>query len=127
MWQFPIVLAVAVGGSLGALARHVMSPWVLNRFPLGTLAANLTGCLLIGLIVGSLHHRAWLTRELQAFLVIGFLGSLTTFSTFGYQTVALLLDGHRGMAALNLLANVALGFVLVWAGIEGGRLLTASR
>jgi len=120
-----VLLAVACGGSCGALVRYALSGWEVKKFPMGTLAVNVAGCLLIGLIVGSLHHRDWLSPAARHFLVIGCLGSLTTFSTFGYQSVQLLVDGDYGLAGLNVLTNLCVGFAAVAAGLWLGGLMTA--
>lgn len=117
------LLAVAGGGACGAILRYGISGWLVRRFPAGTLAANLAGCLLIGLIVGSLHHREWLSPNGRHFLIMGLLGSLTTFSTFGYQSVQLYLDGDVVLAALNVLSNVVIGFAAVAVGLWIGGLL----
>lgn len=121
-----VLLAVAGGGAAGALVRYALSGWLVKRFPMGTLAVNLAGCLLIGLLVGAMHHRDWLSPVARHFLIMGFLGSLTTFSTFGYQSVQLYMDGDVRLAALNVLTNVCIGFAAVAAGLWlGGRLVTA--
>lgn len=112
-----VLLAVAAGGSLGALLRYSLSGWMVKRFPMGTLAVNVAGCLLIGLIVGSLQHRDWLSPAWRHFLIMGLLGSLTTFSTFGYQSIELAWDGEYLLAALNVLTNVLIGFAAVAVGL----------
>ncbi len=126
MERVTVLLAVACGGASGALVRYALSGWMLKRFPLGTLAVNLAGCLLIGLIVGSLQHRDWLSPTARHFLVMGGLGSLTTFSTFGYQSVELWVDGDYGLAGLNVLMNVCVGFAAVAMGLWLGGLMSAS-
>jgi len=115
--RFLVLLAVAGGGAIGALLRYSLSTWEVRRFPLGTLAVNVAGCLLIGLIVGSLQHRDWLPPAGRHFLIAGLCGSLTTFSTFGYQTVELTWDGEYVLAALNVLTNVIVGFAAVALGL----------
>lgn len=115
--RITVLLAVAGGGSIGALLRYSLSGWVVKKFPLGTLAVNVAGCLLIGLIVGSLQEKDWLSPAWRHFLIIGLLGSLTTFSTFGYQSVELVYDGDYGLAALNVLGNVIVGFAAVALGL----------
>lgn len=121
--RIAVLLAVACGGSVGALLRYSLSGWVVKRFPLGTLAVNVAGCLLIGLIVGSLQHQNWLSPAWRHFLVMGVLGSLTTFSTFGYQSVELATEGAYSLAALNVLANLVIGLAAVVLGLTVARLL----
>jgi fluoride exporter len=115
--RITILLAVAGGGSVGALLRFALSGWYAKKFPLGTLTVNVAGCLAIGLIVGSLAEKNWLSPAWRQFLVMGLLGSLTTFSTFGYQCVELYLDGHYGLAALNVLSNLVIGLAAVACGL----------
>ncbi len=126
MERVTVLLAVACGGACGALVRYALSDWMLKRFPLGTLAVNVAGCLLIGLIVGSLQHRDWLSPVARHFLVMGGLGSLTTFSTFGYQSVQLWVVGDYGLAGLNVLTNVCVGLAAVALGLWAGGLIGTS-
>lgn len=126
MERVSVLLAVACGGASGALVRYALSGWMFKRFPLGTLVVNLAGCLLIGLIVGSLQHRDWLSPSARHFLVMGGLGSLTTFSTFGYQSVQLWVDGDYGLATANVLTNVCIGFAAVAIGLWLGGLIASS-
>lgn len=112
---------VVIGGGLGALARYAVNGWAQRQFPgfapSATLIVNVVGCLLIGVVMGVLRERAAHSREVQALVVTGFLGGLTTFSAFGYQTVELLLEQQGGRAVLNVLANVVLGCGAVWLGL----------
>ena len=85
-------------------------------FPLGTLLVNVAGCLTIG-YVGTLLAGPLLVREeYRIAALVGFLGGFTTFSTFGWETLALLDDGEWGAAAINVLASNVLGLVAVWFG-----------
>jgi CrcB protein len=118
--------AVAVGGACGAVARYGVSLWALAivpRFPpAGTLIANVTGCLLIGVAM-TLAQQGALSEEWRQFVVSGFLGAFTTFSTFGFQTVELVREGRHGAAAFNLAANVVIGIGAVAIGLWVGRRL----
>ena len=112
-------LVVGLGGGLGAIVRYLLSGWSWGRFPLGTLVVNVVGCLLIGYL---LHSRV--IRESpywQALLIPGFLGGLTTFSTFGYQSVSLSMDRQAGLGVLNVVANLVLGLAAVWVGLKLAR------
>ena len=121
---------VGCGGFLGALLRYGMSGLVqrqvpLSTFPYGTLAVNLLGCLLIGAVVGLGDSRQLFGPETRTFLLIGLLGSFTTFSTFGYETFALLRDGENLQAAAYVGLHLVLGPAVVWlayalARWEGG-------
>ncbi|REJ94703.1 MAG: fluoride efflux transporter CrcB [Planctomycetota bacterium] len=119
MWQ---AAAIALGGALGALSRFALNGWALRVFPgfapAGTLIANLLGCLLIGAVMAIVHDRDWLSRSAQSLMVTGFLGSLTTFSTFGYQTVELLEGQQVRTAFLNVAVNLLVGLAAVWLGLR---------
>lgn len=115
------ILLVGAGGFLGAVARYLLGGWVYRvlpfaGFPYGTLAVNLLGCLLIGFLSGLAEARQVLGPEARMFLLIGFLGSFTTFSTFGYETMALARDAEYAGALANIGVHVAAGLVAVWAG-----------
>lgn len=123
-------LWVGLGGFAGAVLRFLglalakrLAPG--SPYPWGTLAVNVLGCLAIGYLVGRLEAGARLSAEGRAFLIAGVLGSFTTFSTFGHETVLLARDGPPlaalGNVALHLLLGV--GAVLVggaWARGAGG-------
>lgn len=116
-----ISAAVGVGGFLGSLARYGLSGLVHRHlpgatFPYGTLTVNLLGCLVIGLLTGASESRQVFRPEARAFLLIGLLGGFTTFSTFGYETFAMLREGASVRAAFNAGAHVILGLLLVWLG-----------
>ena len=120
-------LLVGAGGFLGAVARYGLSGLVhrqlpLTTFPYGTLAVNLVGCLVIGLLLGLVESRQLFGPEFRTFALIGILGAFTTFSTFGYETFAMLRDGEHLRALLNVGAQVIFGLALVWLGYS-----TASR
>lgn len=106
------VAMVAAGGALGAVLRYAISAAVLHlagdRFPLGTLAVNVIGSLAIGVIVGAVASREAFDDWLRLFVMIGCLGSLTTFSTFSAETLRLLHEQRLALAAINVLASVAL-------------------
>jgi len=114
-------LAVGSGGFLGALARYGLSGLVhrqvpLATFPYGTLAVNLLGCLVIGVLAGLAESRQLFGPEFRTFALIGILGGFTTFSTFGYETFAMLRDDEHLRAAANIGMHVILGLALVWLG-----------
>jgi fluoride exporter len=115
------LLAVAGGGAIGAVARYLLSSWAVRKFPMGTLVVNVAGCLLIGLVVGSVQERNWLTPVWRHFLIAGFCGGLTTFSTFGYQSIELAQEGKLGLAGLNVAGNLLLGFAAVAVGLMVAR------
>ena len=101
------VLLVGAGGFVGAALRYVVGSGVYNlsgqsSFPYGTLAVNIAGCFLIGLLAGFAETRHLLGEGTRAFIIIGLLGGFTTFSAFGYETVALVRDGLLAAAVANV-------------------------
>lgn len=115
------IAIIGSGGFVGAVARYGLSGWVhrqmpLTEFPYGTLLVNLLGCFLIGLVFGLVETRQLFGPELRAFLLIGILGAFTTFSTFGYETFALIREAAFLRAFANVGLNVFLGLALVWLG-----------
>lgn len=99
-----------------ALAGVVQKIDPLARFPYGTLAVNLTGCLVIGLLGGLSESRQIFGPGARLFVFIGLLGGFTTFSTFGFESFALLREGENLKALVNITASVVLGLGTVWAG-----------
>lgn len=112
---------VALGGSIGAVLRYAISKTILELrpsapFPWGTLAVNVLGCFLLGLLMTLIHERGVFRPELRLALTTGLLGALTTFSTFGYETLRLAEKESLTMAALNVGANLTVGFLAVALG-----------
>jgi fluoride exporter len=115
------ILLIAIGGALGSVARYLLSSFVLRAsgtlFPLGTFVVNLVGCVVFGTIVGAATERFVLTPEARAFLLIGVLGGFTTFSSYAFESVALLRDGQFLAATVNIVGQVVAGLIGMWAGI----------
>jgi CrcB protein len=109
------LLLVGFGGFAGAIARYAVGIWIGQRwgriFPLGTFAINVSGSFLIGLLMPLLTERLIVNPHWRLLLVVGFLGAYTTFSTFEYETGALLKDGEWLYAGLNIVLSVVLGFL----------------
>ena len=114
-------LYVGVCGALGCLARYFVSSWIhtlaAGPLPYGTLAVNVAGSLLIGLLMGGDLHHPVIGGNLRVGLAVGFLGGFTTFSTFSYETVRLVENGSLGAAAFNILLNIVFCVLAAWAGI----------
>lgn len=117
------MLAVAIGGALGAVARYsVALALAEHRFAYATLLVNLLGCFLIGLLLqGSLLATVRLPILEHPGVTIGFLGGLTTFSTFGYETLRLIENQQWLLALANVAANVLLGCGAVALGFAISR------
>jgi CrcB protein len=116
------LLLVGGGGFLGSVARYLLSSAVgagaaaRTSFPVGTLAVNVLGCLVIGALAGfGARTGAW-TEGARLFLFTGVLGGFTTFSAFGYETFALARDGRWGGAAANVALQVLCGLLAVSVG-----------
>lgn len=122
------LLLIGLGGALGAISRYAIAEVTkkafAGTFPLGTLIANLAGCFMIGLIFGSGHVNS--SHPVRLGFGVGFLGALTTFSTFGVETVNHLNDGRWPIAFFNVVISVGLGLVFVFAGMIAGRKLVDS-
>ncbi|MCB0107522.1 MAG: fluoride efflux transporter CrcB [Caldilineaceae bacterium] len=121
-------LLIALGAALGANARYWIGVWAGSRlgvdFPYGTFLVNVTGCFLIGLFFGLGETRFTISSELRLLFVVGFLGSYTTFSSFGYESIMLLRSSTLLLAGLNLLLTLALGLPAVVLGLQVARWLT---
>ena len=120
-------LLTALGGAVGATLRYGIGRWVqemLDRpwFPYNTVVINLTGCLVFGFIMGMVDRGRDVSPEQRTFLLVGILGGYTTFSTFGYETFALLRDGQLAPALANAALQVVGGVLAVWLGIALARL-----
>jgi fluoride exporter len=106
------LLLVALGGAAGASLRFLTDRWIQARhetgFPWGTLVVNATGSLILGLLAGAALFGAPLPA-LQTALGVGLCGALTTFSTFGYDSVRLFTDGARLFGLLNVVGSVLVG------------------
>jgi CrcB protein len=120
------LLAIFLGGALGAVARYGLSGAVYRRFgpsfPSGTLAVNLVGSAALGLLMPLVGGTTPLTT-VRAFLIIGCIGAFTTFSTFAWEAVALIEDGQWRSAAAYVALSVFLGLGFVAAGLSVARLL----
>ncbi|MDY6941741.1 MAG: fluoride efflux transporter CrcB [Pseudomonadota bacterium] len=125
MQTWLISLAIAAGGALGALARYWMSVWVQRvagtDFPLGTLSVNVVGSLILGFLYSWSLTRADSAPLVRSLLMVGFLGSFTTFSTFSVETLNLLTAGAFGKSLANIVLSVSIALVAASIGAWFGR------
>ena len=123
-------LIVGLGGALGSMARHFVNRAIHQRalsstFPFSIFLINITGSFAIGLFAGIVSASRWhISAEWRTFVIVGLLGGFTTFSSFSFDTLALARDGHFDQAILNVVGQVGLSLLGVWAGYRVG-LLTA--
>ena len=119
------VFAIAAGGALGSVLRFWMSTWVSGQwgrdFPYGTLAVNVLGCLLMGILFVLLTERLSLAPVWRAGLLIGVLGGFTTFSAFSMETVSLIESGASLRALLNVMVSVVACVGATWVGVIAAR------
>ncbi|MCP5520919.1 MAG: fluoride efflux transporter CrcB [Verrucomicrobiales bacterium] len=127
------VLWVALGGALGSVARYACSGWVARffgeTFPWGTLCVNIVGSMIIGFgaTVMSPDGRWLASAATRQFLLVGFCGGYTTFSSFSLQTLTLLQDGQWWRAGANMAGSVAACMLAVWLGAILGNLVNSGR
>jgi len=120
------LVVIALGGACGAVLRFLVSTglysWLGRDFPYGTLAINVSGSFLMGLLSEALIlQRIAIGVEYRAAILVGLLGAFTTFSTFSLETLLLIEQGNLGKAAMNTLANVGGCLLAVWLGLLLGR------
>ena len=126
---FSTFLVIGLGGALGAMLRFAISAWAVQRFEsflptaalLGTLLANAVGALLIGVLFVVITEKGLIAESWRPLLIVGFLGALTTFSTFSLEALGLLQQGEWLTAMVYVLGSVIICLFLTCAGIELAR------
>jgi CrcB protein len=120
------LLGLAVAGALGTLARYGLGGLVQRLhqsvFPWGTLVVNSLGCFLFGVVWALAEERLLISGETRVILLVGFMGGFTTFSSYAYETGAMLRDAEWTLAAGNLLAHNLVGIACFFVGAALGRL-----
>ena len=120
-------LIVFLGGGIGAVTRYWLSGVIYRltgaNFPYGTLVVNVFGCLLIGFLMTFFEERFILAPALRLLLTIGFLGGLTTYSTFSYETIALLQEGNFLYGLGNIIVTTFVCLSSTWLGAALGKVL----
>ena len=121
------LLCIALGGAAGAVLRYGVARGVQGllggTFPYGTLAVNVSGCLVMGLLYVLLFERLDVRVEWRAALLIGLLGAFTTFSAFSMETLNLIEAGEALKAGMNVVLSVALCLTATWLGVAAARTL----
>lgn len=116
---------VFLGGGIGAVGRYwiggIVHRFAGAGFPYGTMAANVGGCLVIGFLMSFFEERFLVSPALRVFLTIGVLGGFTTFSSFSYETIALLRDGGIASAFINIAVTLISCLTATWVGWVVGR------
>ncbi len=119
-------LVVGIGGFIGANARFIVGTWIGQKwgtaFPYGTFIINISGCFILGLFQTLTMQFAW-NDYWRLLIAIGFVGAYTTFSTFEYESLQLVVQGTSPRAALNIFVSVVLGFAAAYLGVVVARLL----
>ncbi len=115
------LLLIGIGGFIGAVLRYLVSGWAHQlfgeQFPYGTLAVNVLGSFILGLFLYLGEYRLMIAPQYRQLAAIGILGAFTTFSTFSYETLALLQESLFRQAVLNVALNLGLGLLAVWGGM----------
>jgi fluoride exporter len=116
---------VAIGAAIGGVLRYLATVFIQTRagpgFPVATMLINITGSLLLGFLMAYLAETAFLSPELGLLLTSGLCGGYTTFSTFSYETFALLRDGEYNRAGVYILLSVGVSLVAMFAGFAAAR------
>jgi CrcB protein len=119
-------LWICLAGAAGSGARYAVALWAAQRFgsafPYGTLIVNLLGCFGIAAVMHAALALSW-SPTLRSAITIGFIGGLTTYSSFNYETSRLLEEGAPGVAALNVVATITGAFAAGWLGMLFAKLL----
>jgi CrcB protein len=120
-------LLIGIGGFLGANARYLVAGWITERlggsFPYGTLIINVSGSFMLGFFMEFISDHLFVHPHGRLFFATGFLGAYTTFSTFSFESLALLQEGSYFLASANIVGSVMLGLMAVLAGMIISRLL----
>ncbi|HIF6163586.1 TPA: fluoride efflux transporter CrcB [Vibrio parahaemolyticus] len=122
MGQFSILGFIALGGAIGACSRYLVSEFCVllfgRGFPYGTLTVNVVGSFIMGLLIAAFESEILTTDPWRQVIGLGFLGALTTFSTFSMDNVLLMQQGAFFKMGLNILLNVVLSISAAWIGFQ---------
>lgn len=122
MGQFAILGLIAIGGAVGACSRYLVSEWCVTlfgrNFPYGTLTVNIVGSFIMGLLIASFENEWLAPYPWRQIIGLGFLGALTTFSTFSMDNVLIMQQGAFFKMGLNVLLNVLLSISAAWVAYQ---------
>ena len=115
------LIAVFIGSGLGGLSRFGLGKWINSmhnhHFPFGTFVVNFIACLVLGFVIGLADHKQILSPTARLFLVVGFCGGFSTFSTFSSETLSLFQQGHNMSSVLSVLGSVLLCVTATFGGL----------
>lgn len=121
------LILVGVGGFAGSICRYLISVFaaahISPAFPFGTMIANVAGCFLIGAIMSFSERSGIVSPEIRILLTTGFCGGFTTFSTFSYESIALVREGEILPFAANVFISLVLGLIATYLGMQAARML----
>ncbi|HDM8040948.1 TPA: fluoride efflux transporter CrcB [Vibrio fluvialis] len=122
MGQLAILGLIAIGGAIGACSRYLVSEWCVTlfgrSFPYGTLTVNIVGSFIMGLLIAAFENEWLAPYPWRQIVGLGFLGALTTFSTFSMDNVLLMQQGAFFKMGLNVLLNVLLSICAAWVAYQ---------
>ena len=125
-----LIWYVALGSAVGGASRFALSSFIQQRagtFPAGTLIVNITGSLAVGFLLAYALGSTSVSAEVRALLTTGFCGGYTTFSTFSYETIALIEEGDYRRAATYVVLSIVLSLLATYGGIVAANALLAAR